>query len=90
MRLPDEVLKHFLRHFKIRDDPVLHRADRDDVARRAAQHLLRVTADRLNLIRDLIDRNDRRLTHHDAPSLRINQRIGRSEIDRKVTGKQTE
>ena len=48
MHLADEVLDHLLRDFEIGDDAVAHRADRLDVAGRAAQHHLGVVADGAN------------------------------------------
>ena len=82
MSLADEVLQHLLRHLKVGDNAVLHRADRNNVARCAAKHLLCVAAYGLDLIRDLVDRNDRRFRDDDAATLCVNERIGRAEIDR--------
>ena len=45
MHLADEVLDHLLGDFEVGDDAVAHRADRFDVAGRAAQHHLGVVAD---------------------------------------------
>ena len=45
MHLADEVLDHLLGDFEVGDDAVAHRADRLDVAGRAAQHHLGVVAD---------------------------------------------
>ena len=50
MHLADEVLDHLLGDFEVGDDAVAHRADRFDVAGRAAQHHLGVVADRENLL----------------------------------------
>ena len=44
----DEVLQHLLGDGEVGDHAVLHRADRDDVARRLAEHHLRFLADRLD------------------------------------------
>ncbi len=50
MHLADEVLDHLFRDFEIGDDAVAHRADRFDVAGRAAQHHLGVVADGADVI----------------------------------------
>ena len=49
MNLADEMLDHLFRDFEIGDDAVAHRADRLDVAGRAAQHHLGVVADGAHL-----------------------------------------
>src|SRR5207237_5591111 len=48
VRLADEIAEHPLRRLEVRDDAVAHRLDGGDVARRAAQHLLRLDANRLD------------------------------------------
>src|SRR5271165_106126 len=40
VRLLNEVVQHLFRHLEIGDDAVFHRLDGDDVAGRAAKHLL--------------------------------------------------
>ena len=50
MNLADEVLDHLFRDLEIGDDAVAHRADRLDVAGRAAQHHLGVVADGADLL----------------------------------------
>ncbi len=83
MHLADEVLDHLFSNFKVGDHAVAHRADRLDMARRAAQHHLGVIANGEHLLlaaaRD--DRNDRRLVQNDAPALHIDQRVGGPEVD---------
>jgi hypothetical protein len=84
-------LQHLLGHREVGDDAVLHRADRDDVARRAAEHALGFPADRGDGTRAagaavLPDRDDRRLVEHDALPARIDQRIGRTQIYREIVG----
>ena len=61
VRLADEVRQHLLGRLEVGDDAVLHRLDRGDVAGRAAEHLLRLVADRLDAAVDLVQRDDRRL-----------------------------
>ena len=46
VHLVHEVLDHLLGHVEVADDPVAQRADGDDVGGRAAEHALRLGADR--------------------------------------------
>ena len=57
--LADEVLKHLLRDFKVGDDTILHRANRNDVAGRTAQHVFRISPNSFDLIGYFINCNDR-------------------------------
>jgi hypothetical protein len=50
MRFLDEVAQHRFGDFEVSDDAVLHRTNRDDVAGRAAEHLLRFLADSEDLL----------------------------------------
>jgi hypothetical protein len=50
----------------------------------AAEHLLRFLADRLDVVVDLVDRDDRRLAHDDAFVLCVHQRVRCPEIDRQI------
>ena len=90
----DELLQHLLGHGEIRDDAVLHRADRLDVARHLAQHLLGFLADRLDRALAvgaafLPDRNDRGFIEHDALAAHVDQRVGGAEVNRKIIGEVT-
>ena len=49
VHLADEVPQHRLRDVEVGDDAILHRTDGLDVAGRAAEHALRLFADRQNL-----------------------------------------
>ena len=53
VRLLDEVVQHLLGVLEVGDDAVLHGLDGDDVARRAAEHLLGLLADGFHLAGDL-------------------------------------
>jgi hypothetical protein len=83
VNLGDEVLDHRLGDFEIGDDAVAQRADRLDVAGGAAQHHLGFLADRQNLTLAALggEGHDRRLVQHDAPTLDVDQRVGRAEVD---------
>ena len=84
VRLLDEVVEHPLRDLEVGDDAVLHGPDRDDVAGRAAEHLLGGAADGLDLVGDLVDGHDRGLADDDAAALREHEGVRRAEIDREV------
>src|SRR5256885_11764874 len=55
----NEVLEHFLRHFKVGDDAILHRTNSNDVAGSSSQHFLRIASYRFNLVSE--DRKSTRL-----------------------------
>ncbi len=50
VRLLDEVVQHLFGVAEVGDHAVLHRLDGDDVAGRAAEHLLGLFADGLDLV----------------------------------------
>ena len=81
VHLLDEVAEHLLGHVEVGDDAVLERADRRDRARRAAEHALRLDADRVHLAGALVDRDDRRLGEDDAATAHVDERVGRAEVD---------
>ena len=70
VRLADEVLQHLLGDREIRDNPVLERPDRGDVAGCASQHVLGIGAhgfhDPAATARVFPDRHHRRLIEDDA------------------------
>src|SRR6266851_147869 len=77
-RIVDEVPEHPRRDLKVSDHPVLHRSDRNDVARRSAEHLLCFLADRQHLFstaRVLLHRHDRGLVGNDPDAADVDQRI---------------
>jgi hypothetical protein len=88
VRLLDEVGQHLLGDLEVCDDPVLHRLDRHDVARRPAEHLLGVLAHGFDASVDLVDSDDRRLVDDDAFAARVDARVGRAEVDREIAGEQ--
>jgi hypothetical protein len=90
VRLLDEVGQHLLGDLEVGDDSVLHRLDGDDVARRAAEHLLGVAPDRFDAAVDLVDGHDGGLVDDDALPARVDARVRGAEIDGKVAGKQRE
>ena len=90
VRLLNEVVQHALGHFEIGDDAVFHGPDRDDIARRAADHFLRFLADGFNLAVVLVDGDNRRLVNDNAFAFRVNKRVRGSEIDGEIGRDETE
>ena len=88
VRLLDEVGQHLLGDLEVGDDAVLHRLDGDDVAGRAAEHVLGVLADRLDPAVHLVDGHDRGLVDDNALAARVDAGVGRAEIDGQITRKQ--
>ena len=84
MDLLDEVAQHLLGHVEVGDHAVLQRADRRDRPGRAAEHPLRLDADRVHLAGALVDRDHRRLREDDPAPSHVDEGVGRTEIDRHV------
>src|SRR3569833_1113479 len=83
VHLVDEVLEHLLRDGEVGDDAVLQRSDRGDVAGRAADHGLRLGADRGDGLRAarafvLTHGDHRGFVQHDALAAYINKSVGRT------------
>ena len=90
----DEVLEHRLGVGEVGDHAVLHRAHRGDVARRAAEHLLGLGADRGDRTIAAADavvahRDHGRLVEHDALPAGIDQGIGGPQVDGQVIGEES-
>ena len=81
VHLLDEVAEHLLGDVEVGDHAVLQRADRGDRPGRAAEHALRLDADRVHLAGALVDRDDGRLGEHDAAAAHVDERVGRAEVD---------
>jgi hypothetical protein len=90
MRLLDEVAEHLLGRLEIGDHPITHGPDRGDAARRAPEHLLRLAANRFDLVADVVDGHDGGFIQDDAGTARKDAGIGRTEIDRQVIGEERE
>ena len=80
VHLLDEVPQHLLRDVEVGDHAVLERPDRRDRAGRAAEHPLRLDADRVHLARALVDRDHRGLGEHDAAAPHVDERVGGAEV----------
>jgi hypothetical protein len=92
MNLPNEMPNHILCNVKIRDDTIAQRADRLNILRGPPKHLLCFFTHRHDLFSNLgrANRDDRRLVQDNAPSLYVNQRVRRAEIDRDIGSKQAQ
>ena len=81
VHLLDEVAEHLLGDVEVGDHAVLQRADRGDRPGRAAEHPLRLDADRVHLAGALVDRDHGRLGEHDAAAADVDERVGGPEVD---------
>ncbi len=75
---------HALRHLEVGDGALSQRPHRNDVTRRAADHLPRVVAHREHFTGSTVERDDRGLVQDDALTSCIHQCVGGTEIDREV------
>ena len=82
-----EFLDHALSDLVVGDDALAQGTDGDDVARRAAQHGLRIRADLQELAGVLVERHDRGLVEHDAFILNVDQHRRGAQIHADVFGK---
>jgi len=85
----NEVPQHRLGHLKIGNHAVAHGPDRHDIAWRAPQHVLGFGAHRQNTVPCSVVgpyRHHRRFTQHNAFAFDVYQCIGRSQINRQITG----
>ncbi len=89
VHLLDEVAQHLLRHVEVGDDAVLQRTNRLNRSGRAAEHPLRLHADRVHLARALVDRDDRRLRQDDAAPANVDEGVRGSEVDGHVAAAET-
>ena len=55
---------------------------------RPTEHLLRVVADSLDLVVDVVDRDDRRLVEDDARAAGKHAGVGGAEVNRQVVGEE--
>ena len=81
VHLLDEVAEHLLGDVEVGDDAVLQRADGGDRPGRAAEHPLRLDADRVDLAGTLVDRDHRGLGEDDPAPTDVDQRVRGAEVD---------
>ena len=91
MHLFNKVLQHLFSHEEVGDNAVFHRANRRDIARRTAQHLLRFMTYSGNAFRRtgtiLTNGHNGRLIQYDALSFYINKGIRGTQVNGQVIGK---
>jgi hypothetical protein len=93
VHLHDEVTEHRLGDLEVCDDTVFHRPNRNDVARRAPEHLLGLFADGPDFVdtaRIAHDCHDAGFRNHDSLALRVDDRVRGSEVDGEIVGEPTE
>ena len=73
LQLLEEIVQHDLGHFKVRDDAVLQRADRQHPAGRPSQHFFCLASRRQAFLRFRIYRNDAGLIDDDALAFHVHQ-----------------
>ena len=69
---------------EVGDRAAAQRADGDDVARRATDHLPRLLTHRQNVLRAAVERDHRGFVENDPLRARVHQRVRRTEIDGQV------
>src|SRR5690554_1293308 len=84
------MLQHLLGNGEVGNDAILHRTNGRDITRRTPQHTFGVGpyGGHAAHIACLANGHYRRLIEHDTATANINQRIGRSQINGKIAGKQ--
>ena len=84
----NEGSQHRLGNIKIGNHAVFHRADGDDVAGGASEHRLGFVTHGEHVFGAGLDGDNGGFAQHDAFIFQENQRVGGSEIDTNVIGKQ--
>ena len=82
----DEVAEHRLRDLEVGDHAVLQGSHGVDRGRGAAEHLLRLGPNRVDLAGGDVHRHDRRLGENDAAAADVDQGVRRAEVDGHVAG----
>src|SRR5262249_37970706 len=93
VNLLDEVAQHRLGDVEVGDHAVFERSNGDDRARRAAEHLLGLRADRdhaASAACTLRHREAGRLVPADAFAFAVYQGVGRPQVDRQIVGEHAE
>ena len=83
-RALEQQADHALRDLEVGDRAAAQWPHRDDVARRAADHLPRLLTHREHVLRAAVERDDRRLVQDDAAPARVHEGVRGTEIDREV------
>jgi hypothetical protein len=81
----DEILEHCRRDLKVSNHAVLERTHRRNRAGGTTDHLLGLATDRHDLILLNVDSHNRRLTHHNAFTAHIHERVGGTQVNTDIT-----
>ncbi len=87
--LVDETFQHRLGDLEIGDDAILHRADGDDIAGRAAEHPLGFVAYGEDALGAGLDGDDGWFAQNDAAVADVNESICSAEVDADVIGEKS-
>lgn len=79
-----EEAEHGVRQLKIRDGALLQRANRHDIAGRAADHALGIVPDGQHLLGGALNGDYRRSAEHKPLALLVNQYIGGSKVNAQI------
>src|SRR5215210_2288983 len=79
-----EVAQHLLGHLEVGDHTVTQRTDGRDRGRRTADHAAGLVADGVDLAGGLVQRHNRRLGRNDPLAAEVDERVGRTEVDRNI------
>ena len=85
--LVDEIAQHFIRNFRVRNDTVLHRTNRQNIARITTEHVLRTLSYCDDFVRVLVQGDDRRFFHDNPTTCDVHQRVHRPKINADVIRK---
>ncbi len=81
------MAQHRFSDLEIRDDPVLERADRDDVARSPSKHAFRIIPDGEDFVGAGPDSHHGRLAKDDSVVFYVDESVRGAEIDSDIVGK---
>ena len=87
------MAQHGLSHFEIGNHTVTHGADGNDIPRGTAQHVLGFHPHCQHAVFGAVVRtngNHGRLAENNTLTFDINQRIGRTQVDGQIAGKDTQ
>ena len=93
VNLVDEVAQHGFGHFEIGDHAITHRSDGHDIPRGSAEHVLGFHAHGQHAVFGAVVRsngNHGGLAENNALAFNVYQRIGRTQVDSQVAGKDTQ
>ena len=92
VNLADEILYHLLGDFEVSDYAVTQGPNSADITGRPAQHLFSFFANGQNLLLtlDLSDGDHGGLIEDNTPTLHVDKRVGRAQIDGHISRKESE